>query len=335
MIPSQFDLRASALPLAVSTCAAAVVLLLALFICAAAGMPIARTLELMVGGAFGSGAAFHAMLAQSGVVILTGLAAALAFRIGLSNFGAEGQLQAGALAAVAIGLFAGGWPGWIVLPLELVAGALVGAGLMAGATLLKLRRGVDETIVTLLSNVIMLLLAQFLLAGPLATAGGSYAALILGTRVPIGIVIGVAIAILIVATTYLTVWGFELRATAGNAEAARLAGMPVARVTMRVGMACGAFAGLAGVCLVADAGNAQHAGLGYAGIAVAVLAWLSPVGAIAAGLFVGALTSGAEAATQGGAPTALPQMLIALTLLVGLIGRHVRSRTAVVMEPAP
>lgn len=334
MIAARPDIRGSALSLAVSGCVGAVVLALAVSIFAVAGTPIAQSMMLIVTGAFGSAAAFHAMLAQSGIVILTGLAAVLAFRIGLNNFGAEGQLQAGALTAVAIGLLAAGWPAWLVVPLQLAAGALAGAAIMAGATLLKLRRGAEEAIVTLLTNFIVLLLAQFVLQAPLDSPTGGYAGLILGSRIPLGLIIGVSAAVVIFATTYLTVWGFELRAMAGNAEAARVAGIPIARVTMRVGLFSGALAGLGGVCLVVDTGSAQHAGLGYAGIAVAALAWLSPLGTVVAGLFVGALTVGAEAATLSGAPPAFPGMLVALTLLISLFGRHIRNRATVIVEAA-
>jgi simple sugar transport system permease protein len=323
MIPSRRDIVGTALSLAVSICVAAIVLGLAGGVLAATGTPIAHGIGLIVAGAVGSPAAIHEALTQGGIVILTGLAAALAFRIKLTNFGAEGQLQAGALIAVGIASVARGWPAWAILPIELVAGAVAGAVIMAGATLLKLRRGVDEGIVTLLINLVMVLVAELFLDG---RPGAGLAADSSGA--PLGLIIAITAAVLIAAAIHLTVWGFDLRATAGNAEAARYAGIPVARVTLRVGIISGALAGLAGVCLFADAGSAQHPGLGYAGIAVAVLARFSPIGSIIAGLFIAALMVGAEAAAPASAAAAIPGILIALAVLASLLGLFVRDRIA-------
>ena len=152
-----------------------------------------------------------------------------------------------------------------------------------------------------------------------------------GSGVPLGLMIAVAAAVLIAAATHFTVWGFALRATAGNAEAARYAGIPIARLTMRIGVISGALAGLAGVSLFADTGTAQHPGLGYAGIAVAVLARYSPIGSIIAGLFIAALMVGADAAMQAGAPTGFSEILVALALLASLLGLCIRERVAVMV----
>jgi simple sugar transport system permease protein len=329
MIPSRRDIVGTALSLAVSICVGAIVLGLAGGVLAATGIPIAHGIGLIVAGAVGSPAAIHETLTQGGILILTGLAAALAFRVKLTNFGAEGQLQAGALIAVGIASVAAGWPTWAILPIELAAGAAAGAVIMAGATLLKLRRGVDEGIVTLLINLVMALMAELFLDGrPVAGLAAD------DSGIPLGFIIAMAAAILIAAATHLTVWGFALRATAGNAEAARYAGIPVARLTLRVGIISGALAGVAGVCLFADAGSAQHPGLGYAGIAVAVLARFSPIGSIIAGLFIAALVVGAGAAVSAGATAALPELLVALALLVSLLGLFIRERTAIIPRVA-
>ena len=310
MIPLPRDFRGMALSLAVSAGVATAVLMLAGCVFAATGTPIARGIGLIVSGAIGSTAAIHETLARGGIVILTGLAAALAFRIKLNNFGAEGQLQAGALAAVGLASVTAAWPTWAILPIQLVAGAVAGAVIMLGATLLKLRRGADEGIVTLLINFVMVLMVDlFLSDGP----GPAVAAI--GSGAPLGLVIALAAAVLIAAATHFTVLGFALRATASNAEAARYAGIPIVRLTIQVGIASGALAGLAGVCLFADTGNAQHPGLGYAGIAVAVLARFSPIGSVFAGLFIAALMVGADAAMRAGAPSGLAEILAALALL--------------------
>ena len=122
---------------------------------------------LMVKGAFGSLFAFTEMLTRATPLILTGLAAAVAFRAKLWNIGAEGQLYVGALAAVAVGTGAFTAPAFILIPLVVIAGALAGGLLMLGPTLLKTRLGVDEVVTTLLLNFIVLLFVQMMLEGPM------------------------------------------------------------------------------------------------------------------------------------------------------------------------
>ena len=110
-------------------------------------------------------------LTRSVPLILTGLAATVAFKSRLFNIGAEGQLYGGALAAVAVGGLHGGVAlfaaPWLVFPLMLGAGALAGALLLLGPALLKARLGVDEVVTTLLLNFIVLLGVSALLDGPM------------------------------------------------------------------------------------------------------------------------------------------------------------------------
>ena len=110
-------------------------------------------------------------LTRATPLILTGLAAAVAFRARLFNIGAEGQLYAGALAAVAVGGLHGGTgfalPAWLLFPLMMLAAALAGALLLLGPALLKSRLGVDEVVTTLLLNFIVLLFVSAMLDGPM------------------------------------------------------------------------------------------------------------------------------------------------------------------------
>jgi simple sugar transport system permease protein len=326
MIPAPRNMAQAAWPLIVPVGVGAVVLVLAAVAFAALEIPIARGFALMWAGAFGSPAAIHDWLLRSGVLILTGLATGVALRIALYNFGAEGQVLAGALVAMFIATKTASWPAWVVFPLDLAAGALAGALLMLAAVLLKLRRGVEEAIVTLLLNVVMVLLVQVAIEGPLA--GRAISAIMAPTGIPAALFIALAASIGIATAIRFTVWGFELRALAGNPEAARFAGIPVGRVTMRVGLVSGALAGMAGVCQIANAGGDPHTGLGFAGIAVATLACLSPLGILAAAFFVAAVMVGAEAAVGAGAPAALPHVFVALTLLASLIGAATARRRA-------
>ena len=132
-----------------------------------AGAPILTAFRLMGEGAAGSIFALTETLTRATPLILTGLAAAVAFRARLYNIGAEGQLYAGALAAVAVGSGAVEAPPAVLVPLILAAAALAGALLMLGPALLKVRLGIDEVVTTLLLNFVVLLFVQMMLEGPL------------------------------------------------------------------------------------------------------------------------------------------------------------------------
>ena len=121
-----------------------------------AGAPVGKTYSLLFTGGFGSVFALSETLTRAIPLMLTGLAAAIAFKARLFNIGAEGQLYAGALAAVAVGGLHGG-TGFDVHPallfvLMMLAAALAGALLLLGPALMKTRLGVDEVVTTLLLN---------------------------------------------------------------------------------------------------------------------------------------------------------------------------------------
>ena len=136
-----------------------------------AGAPLAQTYGLLFTGGFGSVFALSETLTRATPLIFTGLAATVAFKARLYNIGAEGQLYAGALAAVAVGGLHGGeglaLPFWFLFILMLLAAALAGALLLLVPALLKAKLGVDEVVTTLLLNFIMLLFVSLMLDGPM------------------------------------------------------------------------------------------------------------------------------------------------------------------------
>ena len=136
-----------------------------------AGAPVAATFGLLAKGAVGSVFAISETLTRATPLILTGLSAAVAFKARLFNIGAEGQLYAGALAAVAVGGLHGGegfgLPAWLLFPGMMLAAALAGALLLLGPALLKNKFSVDEVVTTLLLNFIVLLFVGAMLDGPM------------------------------------------------------------------------------------------------------------------------------------------------------------------------
>ena len=160
-----------ALQLMAPVVAVAFTLLVTSALVAWAGAPIGRAYALLLEGGFGSRFAWSETLTRATPLILTGLAAAVAFKARLFNIGAEGQLYGGALAAVAVGGLHGGSgfavSPWLLFALMMVAAAVAGALLLLGPALLKRRLGVDEVVTTLLLNFIVLLFVSMLLDGPM------------------------------------------------------------------------------------------------------------------------------------------------------------------------
>ena len=306
-----------------------------------AGAPVGKTYSLLFQGGFGSVFALSETLTRATPLILTGLAATVAFKARLFNIGAEGQLYAGALAAIAVGGLHGGtgleWSPWIVFPLMLLAAALAGALLLLGPALLKTRLGVDEVVTTLLLNFIVLLLVSAMLDGPMKdpTAMGwpqsvalngdlELRKLVAGTRVHTGLLWASTLAFMLWAVFKYTTIGFSIRAVGANARAAAFAGVPVTGTVVLVAVLSGALAGLAGAIEVA--GRTSYVtldmspGYGYSGIVIAMLAGLHPIGVLAASVFVAGVLVGADSMSRAiGVPTYIADVIVATSLLSVLV----------------
>jgi len=326
------------LTIGVPVLAALCALLLASIPLLLAGADIGAAYGLMAKGVFGSVFSFSEMLTRATPLILTGLAAALAFRARLWNIGAEGQLYLGALAAVAVGTGAIDAPAFILIPLVMIAGAAAGAAGMAGPAFLKIRFGADEVVTTLLLNFIILIFVQMMLEGPFKDPMGlgwpqsepivdnaALPPLLARMRVHSGLLVGLIAALIAHVALSRTVWGFKVRAVGENSAAARHAGISVTRTMMSVALVSGALAGLAGVGEVAGLKGYLTAdispGFGYAGIVVAMLAGLSPLGVVLSSLFIASIFVGADSMSRAlGVSSYLADLVVAMSLLCVLVG---------------
>jgi ABC-type uncharacterized transport system permease subunit len=306
-----------------------------------AGAPLGQTYALLFKGGFGSVFALSETLTRAIPLILTGLAATVAFKARLFNIGAEGQLYAGALAAVAVGGLHGGTgfdlPLWLLFVLMMLAAAIAGALLLLGPALLKARLGVDEVVTTLLLNFIMLLFVSLMLDGPMKdpTAMGwpqsvalvgdlELSKLVAQTRIHTGLLWAITLAVALWALMKYTVPGFDIRATGANARAAAFAGVPVTRTVVLVALLSGGLAGLAGAIEVA--GRTSYVtldmspGYGYTGIVIAMLAALNPLGVLAAATFVAGVLVGADSMSRAvGVPTYIADVIVAASLISVLV----------------
>ena len=334
--------RASA-PAIVAASLGAVVFTLAVsaLLVMAAGAPVGRTYLLLLQGGFGSVFAWSETLTRAVPLIFTGLAAAVAFRARLFNIGAEGQLYAGALAAVAIGGMHDGsgldWPIWLLFPAMLAAAALAGALLLLGPALMKRFLGVDEVVTTLLLNFIVLLAVSALLDGPMKdpTAMGwpqsvalqdglSLGQLLPQTRLHNGLLGGCGLALVLWLVMQRARLGFDIRAVGANSRAAAFAGVPVTRTVVLVAMLSGALAGLGGAVEVAGRTGYltldMSPGYGYTGIVIAMLAALHPLGVVAAAVFTAGVLVGADSMSRAvGVPSAIADVIVATSLLAVLV----------------
>jgi simple sugar transport system permease protein len=316
-------------------------LLVSSLLVAWAGAPVGRAYALLLEGGFGSRLALTETLTRATPLILTGLAAAVAFRARLYNIGAEGQLYAGALAAVAVGGLHGGSgfeaPAWLLFPLMLAAAMTAGALLLLGPALLKSRLGVDEVVTTLLMNFIVLLGVSALLDGAMKdpTAMGwpqsvalqdalQLDKLVERSRVHTGLLVALGLAVALWVLLQRTTTGFEIRAVGANPGAAGFAGMAVGWVTVKVALLSGALAGLAGAIEVAGRTGYvtldMSPGYGYSGIVIAMLAMLNPLGVVAAAVFVAGVLVGADSMSRAvNVPTYIADVIVAVSLISMLV----------------
>lgn len=293
-----------------------------------------------------------AALVRSTPLVLLGLAVALAFRAKLLNIGAEGQLLAGASAAVAVGLACPSWPGTMLVPAELIAGAVAGAVWAGIAAVLKKRFGVLEVISTLMLNFIAQNLVSYLVRGPMQepthiypqTASLASSArlpiLVSGQRLNLGFVLAVVLAVALWWMLRSTATGFRIRAIGDGAAAAASAGrVRVSRVVFGVFLASGALAGLGGSVEASGVTFALYEGIspgyGYTAIAVALLARLNPLLVIFAGIFFGALEAGAAAMQRdAGVPAVLVTAIEAVVILGVLAVGRARINAAARTRPS-
>jgi simple sugar transport system permease protein len=266
-------------------------------------------------------------------LILTGLAVTLAFRAGLFNIGGEGQLQLGALAAVAVGFSFTGLPWFIHLPLALAAAAAAGGlwGFLPG--ILKARTGAHEVITTIMLNFIAVQLVFFSLRSPFFQRPGRtdpiskvvedsaiLPPLVDGLRAHWGIVVALLAAILVSWLLFRSTKGFEFRAVGLNPHAARYAGMSISASIVLSMVISGALAGLGGAVVALGTTHTMipllGGGAGFDGIAIALLGRAKPAGVVASALLIGALRAGAtpmQVAT--GTPNYLVVVIQALVIM--------------------
>jgi simple sugar transport system permease protein len=279
----------------------------------AGGDPVSAYSALIT-GAFGNELAIGQVLAQATPLVIIGLGLALAFRGGVWNIGAEGQLFVGALTGGAVAIELPVSSGAVLIAAALLAGIFGGAvwGLIVGV--LRARWDVNVVITSLLLNYVAILLFQWAarrpLRDPAATNGIDgravpHAALLpslSGFSVHIGVFIALALVPIVGYVMSRTPFGFKLRMLGFNSEAARTAGVSPGRMAIRLMVISGGLAGLAGIIQVLGVSDrldpnlsSPTFGTGYVAIVVALLGRRNAYGVLLAGLLIATLQAGGEA----------------------------------------
>jgi simple sugar transport system permease protein len=295
----------------------------------------------MVESSLGSPLAFSRTLVYTAPVILTAASAAIAYRMRIYTIGQDGQLIVGAIAATGVALAVGDkLPSVLAILVTLVAGIVGGALWAAGPAFARAYLRTNEVLTTLMLNFVALQLMAYLVIGSASPwrdkvnlAAAQAAAIPTPTILPnlfqqadVGILIAVAVVLGLAGMVRYARWGFELRVIGDSVEAARYAGINVARNIVIVICLSGAIAGLAGAVQVTSVTHALDPsgvdpglGLGYTGIVVATLARLSLLACIPVAFLMAALLNAGPALQLIGLPSSLVIVLQG-TILLFVVG---------------
>lgn len=289
------------------------------------GIDPAETYLRMWQGAFGSSYAISETLVKAIPLMLLGLGLSLAFRMKLWNIGAEGQLYMGAFAASGIALFYGDLPSLILLPVMALASFAAGGlwGLIPGT--LRAFWDVNETITTLMLNYVAIFFVESFIFGPWKDPASmgfplsprfspqAYLPSIGDSRVHIGLLVALLVAVLLYFLLNYTKWGYEIKVVGESHASARYTGINVVKNIMLVMLISGGIAGLAGMIEVSGITHRLQQGIspgyGFTAIIVAWLARLNPFAMIMVAILFGALLVGGFGLQIFGLPFSTVQML--------------------------
>lgn len=299
---------------------------------------------------------FSDTLVKATPLILAGLGVAVAFRMRLWNIGAEGQLLMGAWATAGVALF---WlpadtPKVVMLAVMTIAGFVAGGLWGAIPGILKAKLDVNEIITSLMLTYVAVLFANYFIYGPWAAGGfgltapfpksawfprltdfASVVPSLQGMTAHIGILYALVAAGILYIIFRIGKWGFELKVIGDNPEAARYAGMNLARNIIIAMVISGGLAGLAGMSELAGAVHRLQEkfspGYGFTAIIVAWLARLNPIAIVVVGYLFGGLLVGGDAIQPAGIALMIQGIILFCVISADTFTRY---RIRVIRRPA-
>jgi ABC-type uncharacterized transport system permease subunit len=281
----------------------------------------------------GSPRGFSEVIVSMIPMLITALAVALPFRVGLINIGGEGQLFIGAAFATFGALTFSSLPAWLLLPLMALLGMLGGALWAFIPGYLKAIGLVNETITSLLLNSVAPKIIGFLILGfwhsPMETVktpnfvDAARLPTFFGTRIHLGLVIGLVLLIIFWLVMKYTRWGLEMRAIGSNPQAAKRNGIPLPKYLVIVMCIGGAIAGLAGMVQVSGFYGMLFPNfsmnMGFLGFMICWLAGGDALGIVLMAFVVSVIFSGGNLLQlTRGLPYAVINILLAFTLFIVL-----------------
>lgn len=285
----------------------------------------------MLKGAFGSSYYLAQTVGTAIPLIFSGLAMAIAAKVGVFNIGIEGQMIVGSLAAALAGTYVTGLPAWLHLPLCILV-AMAAGGLWAMvAAALKNALHINEVILTIMLNYIAMYIVEYLVNYPFRAEGmvirteeiqptAALTTLVPHTRLYTGIFLALFAAVIIWLVLKKLRFGYELRAVGSNPDAAEAAGINKKKYVLWAMFLSGALAGIGGAGEVLGFYgyyiSSMTSGYGFDGIAIATMGRNNPFGTVLAAMLFGALRNGATGMNRS---TSIPgefiQVLQALVIL--------------------
>ncbi|MCC6500747.1 MAG: ABC transporter permease [Anaerolineales bacterium] len=335
--------------LAISLGAVAVALILGGIVIAAVGGNPFITYLYIARASFGNLGVLSDTIVKATPILLTALACSIAFRMKLWNIGAEGQFIMGAWGASAV-VLAPIVPAessrWLFIPVMTVAGLAMGAawGFIPGY--LKAKFNVNEIISSLMLNYIAISWVNFWIFGVWSEGGfqmspkfpegaslprlSEYASqipILRGLTTHAGLLFGIAAAVILWFIVYRSRWGYEIRLIGDNPQAAKYAGLNIARNTILVMALSGALAGLGGMSEVAGVVRRLQTaplatGYGFTGIIVAWLAKLNPLLIILVSILFGALILAGREIQPSGIPKMIQGIILVCLIASDFLSRY-------------
>jgi general nucleoside transport system permease protein len=290
-----------------------------------------KAYAIMLEGIFGSQRNISEVLLRSTPLIFTGICVAMAYSCGVWNIGGEGQFYLGAMAATWVGINGKDLPSYILIPALLSAGFVFGGLWAVVPGWLKIRLGTNEVVMTIMLNYIAIGINSFLVTGPMKEKAGYFPqtdalpavarlpGILEPTRLHIGFLLALVLAIVMTIVMFRTPLGFAIRTVGLSPKTAKYAGIHVNRTIILAMLLSGGAAGLGGAVEIAGLTGRLFAvispGYGFDGIAVSLLVQNNPIGTILSGFLFGGLRSGSELMQiNAGVPAVLIQIIQGLTI---------------------
>ena len=287
----------------------------------------------MAKGAFGTARNIGTTLARATPLIFTSLCACFAYRCGVFNLGGEGQFIMGAIVGCLIATETGltGFPATLIC---LIAGAVAGGLWAAIPGLLKVYRGQNEMIISIMLNYVATLFMGVIyttwfrdgnVPQTAAVPDGTQLTRLFGLRVTTGFILAIVIGVMMHYFLFNTSKGFQLRAVGLNMTAARFNGFAVKKYMLFSFIVSGAIAGLGGSADLLGTQfrliNGYAVGYGFDGVAMALIAQLNPLATMFVAIFFAALRVGSTAMqTVTGVPTSVSDIIQAMVIVFTVAG---------------